>query len=89
MADQERKGDDFVAQADKKLKGWAFFGGKYDDAAELLEKAGTAYKVAKACTHLVHAAMALFSAPYTSPSSRMPRAFSRETCADATGLAAS
>jgi len=51
MADQERKGDDFVAQADKKLKGWAFFGGKYDDAAELLEKAGTAYKVAKACTY--------------------------------------
>lgn len=48
MTDQEKKGDDLVAQADKKLKGWAFFGGKYDDAAELLEKAGTAYKVAKA-----------------------------------------
>lgn len=45
---QEKKGDDLVAQAEKKLKGWGFFGGKYDDAAELLEKAGTSYKVAKA-----------------------------------------
>ena len=49
MADQEAKGDGFVQQAEKKLKGWGFFGGKYDEAAELLEKAGTAYKVAKAC----------------------------------------
>lgn len=47
MADQEKRGDDFVAQAEKKLKGWAIFGSKYEDAAELLEKAGTAYKVAK------------------------------------------
>lgn len=48
MADQEKKGDAYVQQAEKKLKGWAFFGGKYDEAAELLEKAATSYKVAKA-----------------------------------------
>eukprot|EP00475_Leptophrys_vorax_P019570 TRINITY_DN26813_c0_g1_i1.p1 TRINITY_DN26813_c0_g1~~TRINITY_DN26813_c0_g1_i1.p1 ORF type:complete len:287 (-),score=56.35 TRINITY_DN26813_c0_g1_i1:225-1085(-) len=48
MADQEKKGDTLVQQAEKKLKGWAFFGGKYDEAAELLEKAATSYKVAKA-----------------------------------------
>eukprot|EP00270_Netrium_digitus_P001904 TRINITY_DN12107_c0_g1_i1.p1 TRINITY_DN12107_c0_g1~~TRINITY_DN12107_c0_g1_i1.p1 ORF type:complete len:291 (-),score=84.92 TRINITY_DN12107_c0_g1_i1:203-1075(-) len=49
MGDQEKRGDELVAQADKKLKSWGWgSSSKNDDAAELMEKAGTAYKVAKA-----------------------------------------
>lgn len=47
MADQEAKGDDFERKAEKKLKGWGIFGSKYDDAAELYDKAGNCYKLAK------------------------------------------
>lgn len=34
-------------QADKKLKGFGFFGNKYEEAADLLEKAANNYKLAK------------------------------------------
>jgi hypothetical protein len=47
MADSEAKGAEFEKKADKKLSGWAVFGSKYDDAAELLEKAANSYKLAK------------------------------------------
>jgi hypothetical protein len=38
-------------QADQALKKWSFFGGsdKYEDAAEKQQRAGNAYKAAKAC----------------------------------------
>lgn len=42
------KGDSFMAQADKKLKSFGFFGNKYEEAAELLEKAANNYKLGKA-----------------------------------------
>ena len=50
MADYEAKGQDFLAKADKKLKSMSFFGNKYVDAAELLEKAANNFKLAKNCT---------------------------------------
>eukprot|EP00951_Prasinocladus_malaysianus_P038025 scaffold413571_cov39-Prasinocladus_malaysianus.AAC.1 len=45
----EAKGRDFVAKANKKLKGWAIFGNKYEEAAELLEKAANQFKLGKSC----------------------------------------
>uniref|UniRef100_A0A0C9S2T4 TSA: Wollemia nobilis Ref_Wollemi_Transcript_18615_1367 transcribed RNA sequence n=1 Tax=Wollemia nobilis TaxID=56998 RepID=A0A0C9S2T4_9CONI len=47
MADQEAKGYEFEKKADKKIQGWSIFGSKYDDAAELYEKAANSYKLAK------------------------------------------
>ncbi|MCO5555921.1 hypothetical protein L7F22_009465 [Adiantum nelumboides] len=47
MGDQEAKGDEYEKKAEKKLKGWGILGSKYDDAAELFEKAGNCYKLAK------------------------------------------
>eukprot|EP00897_Mesotaenium_endlicherianum_P003212 jgi/Mesen1/2919/ME000175S02072 len=48
MADQEKKGDEYVRLAEKKLKSWGFSSARYEDAAELFEKAVTSYKVGKA-----------------------------------------
>ncbi|XP_010264488.1 PREDICTED: alpha-soluble NSF attachment protein-like [Nelumbo nucifera] len=48
MADQIGKGEDFEKKADKKISGWGLFGNKYEDAADLFEKAATSYKLAKA-----------------------------------------
>ena len=49
--DYAAKGADLVARADKRLKAFSLFGGsKYEDAADLLEKAGNQFKLAKACT---------------------------------------
>lgn len=52
MSDYESKAREMVAKAEKKMKGYSFFGGmgaKYDDAADLLERAGNNFKLAKAC----------------------------------------
>ncbi|CAM6017361.1 unnamed protein product [Sphagnum balticum] len=49
MADWEAKGAEFEKKADKKLRGWAVFCSKYDDAAELLGKAANSYKLADSC----------------------------------------
>ena len=49
MADQVAKGEEFEKKAEKKLKGWGIFGSKYDDAAELYDKASNCYKLAKSC----------------------------------------
>ncbi|XP_035829991.1 alpha-soluble NSF attachment protein [Helianthus annuus] len=51
MSDQNqiKKGEDFEKQAEKKLKGWAFFGSKHEDAADLYEKAANFYKLGKSC----------------------------------------
>ena len=49
MGDNRAKGLDFEKKAEKKLNGWAFFGSKYEDAADLFDKAGNSYKLAKAC----------------------------------------
>ncbi|CAM6084089.1 unnamed protein product [Calypogeia fissa] len=48
MGDLEAQGLEYEQKAEKKLKGWGIFGSKYDDAADLLEKAGNSFKLAKA-----------------------------------------
>ncbi|KAG6513480.1 alpha-soluble NSF attachment protein-like [Zingiber officinale] len=47
MADQSAKAEEFVQKAEKKLSGWGIFGSKYDDAADLFEKAANWFKLAK------------------------------------------
>ncbi|KAJ8510937.1 hypothetical protein OPV22_001371 [Ensete ventricosum] len=47
MADQTAKGDDLEQKAEKKLAGWGIFGSKYDDAADLFDKAANFFKLAK------------------------------------------
>lgn len=47
MADAENKAREYVVKAEKKLKSFGFFGNKYEDAADLLEKAGNQFKLAK------------------------------------------
>ncbi|OAY80649.1 Alpha-soluble NSF attachment protein [Ananas comosus] len=47
MADHEARGDDFEKKAEKKLTGWGLFGSKYEDAADLFDKAGNSFKLAK------------------------------------------
>ncbi|XP_050210593.1 alpha-soluble NSF attachment protein 2 [Mercurialis annua] len=48
MSDQLAKGEDFEKQAEKKLNGFRFFGSKYEDAADLFDKAANSFKLAKA-----------------------------------------
>ncbi|RWW32340.1 hypothetical protein BHE74_00028436 [Ensete ventricosum] len=52
MADQTAKGDDLEQKAEKKLAGWGIFGSKYDDAADLFDKAANFFKLAKNCNVL-------------------------------------
>lgn len=47
MADHITKGEEFEKKAEKKLSGWGLFGSKYEDAAELYEKASNSFKLAK------------------------------------------
>ncbi|GAU29434.1 hypothetical protein TSUD_150040 [Trifolium subterraneum] len=47
MADQLARAEDFEKKAEKKLSGWALFSSKYDDAADLFDKAANSFKLAK------------------------------------------
>ncbi|WOL04528.1 alpha-soluble NSF attachment protein [Canna indica] len=47
MADQTARGEDFEKKAEKKLAGWGIFGSKYDDAADLFDKAANCFKLGK------------------------------------------
>ncbi|KAG1331482.1 Alpha-soluble NSF attachment protein [Cocos nucifera] len=47
MADQTAMGNDFEKKAEKKLNGWGLFGSKYEDAAELYDKAANCFKLGK------------------------------------------
>ncbi|XP_008809944.2 alpha-soluble NSF attachment protein-like [Phoenix dactylifera] len=47
MADQTAIGEDFEKKAEKKLNGWGLFGSKYDDAADLYDKAANCFKLSK------------------------------------------
>ncbi|CAA0836640.1 Alpha-soluble NSF attachment protein 2 [Striga hermonthica] len=47
MDDNLAMAADFESRAEKKLAGWSLFGSKYEDAAELFDKAASAYKLAK------------------------------------------
>ena len=43
------RAEEFEKKAEKKLSGWGIFGSKYEDAADLLEKAANSFKLAKSC----------------------------------------
>jgi hypothetical protein len=50
MADSnEKKGDEYYEKAEKTLNKWSLFSGntKYEEAAELFERAGNSYKTGK------------------------------------------
>ncbi|KAF3652891.1 Alpha-soluble NSF attachment protein [Capsicum annuum] len=47
MGDHIARGEDFENKAEKKLGGWGLFGSKYEDAADLFDKAGNCFKLAK------------------------------------------
>ena len=52
MGDQLARGEDFEKKAEKKLNSWGLFGSKYEDAADLFDKAANCFKLAKSCTSL-------------------------------------
>uniref|UniRef100_A0A5B7AFR3 Putative alpha-soluble NSF attachment protein-like n=1 Tax=Davidia involucrata TaxID=16924 RepID=A0A5B7AFR3_DAVIN len=47
MTDQIAKGEDFEKKAEKKLNSWGLFSSKYEDAADLFDKAANSFKLAK------------------------------------------
>ena len=51
MGDYAGKARELVAKAEKRLKAFSLFGAssKYEDAAEMLERAANQFKLAKAC----------------------------------------
>lgn len=49
MGDSAARAAELVKKAEKKLNSFGFFGNKYEDAAELLEKAAVQLKLAQAC----------------------------------------
>lgn len=60
MGDYAARGADLMKKADKKLTSFGFFGSfgsKYDDAAELYEKAANQFKLAKACKYFLTVSM--------------------------------
>ena len=55
MGDPAARASELMKKADKKLNSFGFFGGsKYDDAAEMYERAGNQFKLAKACKFTTH-----------------------------------
>lgn len=49
MGDQIARAEEFEKKAEKKLNGWGLFGSKYEDAADLFDKAANSFKLAKSC----------------------------------------
>lgn len=47
MGDQIARGEEFEKKAEKKLSGWGLFSSKFEDAAELFDKAANSFKLAK------------------------------------------
>ncbi|XP_051121880.1 alpha-soluble NSF attachment protein 2 [Andrographis paniculata] len=47
MGDHLARGQDFESKAEKTLSGWGIFGSKYEEAADLFDKAANSYKLAK------------------------------------------
>ncbi|KAF5453730.1 hypothetical protein F2P56_028608 [Juglans regia] len=47
MGDQIARAEEFEKKAEKKLNGWGLFGSKYEDAADLFDKAANSFKLAK------------------------------------------
>ena len=49
MSDQLARAEEFEKKAEKKLASWGLFGSKFEDAADLYDKAANSYKLAKSC----------------------------------------
>ncbi|XP_057981051.1 alpha-soluble NSF attachment protein 2 [Malania oleifera] len=47
MTDLVARGEDYEKKAEKKLNGWGLFSNKYEDAADLYDKAANSFKLAK------------------------------------------
>ncbi|KAJ4720162.1 Alpha-soluble NSF attachment protein [Melia azedarach] len=47
MGDQIARAEEFEKKAEKKLNSWGIFGSKYEDAADLFDKAANSFKLAK------------------------------------------
>ncbi|KAL9418690.1 hypothetical protein AB3S75_036610 [Citrus x aurantiifolia] len=47
MGDQVARAEEFEKKAEKKLNGWGLFSSKYEDAADLFDKAANSFKLAK------------------------------------------
>ncbi|KAL8535380.1 hypothetical protein ACS0TY_011141 [Phlomoides rotata] len=47
MGDHLARAEEFEKKAEKKLSGWGLFGSKYEDAADLFDKAANAFKLSK------------------------------------------
>lgn len=47
MGDQIARAEEFEKKAEKKLNGWGLFSSKYEDAADLFDKAANSFKLAK------------------------------------------
>ncbi|XP_058182998.1 alpha-soluble NSF attachment protein-like [Rhododendron vialii] len=47
MSDQIARAEDCEKKAEKKLSGWGLFSSKYEDAADLFDKAANSFKLAK------------------------------------------
>ncbi|XP_021307851.1 alpha-soluble NSF attachment protein [Sorghum bicolor] len=47
MGDHVARCDDFEKKAEEKLSGWGLFSSKYEDTANLFDKAANSFKLAK------------------------------------------
>jgi hypothetical protein len=54
MGDQIARAEEFEKKAEKKLSGWGLFGSKYEDAADLFDKAANSFKLGKSCIIILH-----------------------------------
>ena len=52
MGDQLARAEEFERKAEKKLNSWGLFGSKYEDAADLFDKAANSFKLAKSCNYI-------------------------------------
>lgn len=54
------RGEEFERKAEKKIKGWGLFGSKYEDAADLYQKAANSFKLSKSCEFFDSCLQSLF-----------------------------
>jgi hypothetical protein len=67
-SEYEAKARDWLGKADRKLRSFAFFGNKYEDAAEAYERAANQFKLAKLCEFFTRGLMgALARSPLRLP----------------------
>lgn len=81
MADA--KGDELVAKAEKKLKGFQLFGNKHEEALEMFEKAVNSYKLSKRCENWLRPPFVDVTARWTSAQRALTSHHERGHVADA------